>query len=331
MISESEVELKRDAALEQLLVQLERVDQVAVVGERDLAARAVGALRALHRLGVLPGVGAGGRVAHVADRELAGERAQVVLAEDLVDEAELAARDDVPAAVGRGDARPTPGRGAAARRGRSTTDAPPRGRARTGRTRRTRRAVHHASSSQASNAAAASPARERAHGKQPVRPPACASARAGRARASRTIVPVDRHRAARSPPTGRSARTCGALASARSARLRPADEDARRGPRRTALLGQPSGQSGPRSRPRRPAPPSSPRRAHLGAEAARRSQHSASATARPPSAMSWALESAPARTASRTAASAATAASRSTGGSPSGSAWPRSLASSEAG
>ena len=40
----------------------------------------------------------------MADRELAGERAQVVLAEDLADEAELAARDDVPAAVGRGDA-----------------------------------------------------------------------------------------------------------------------------------------------------------------------------------------------------------------------------------
>ena len=73
--------------------------------ERDLAARAVGALRALHRLGVLPGVGAGRRVAHVPDRELAGERAQVVLAEDLADEAELAAGDDVPAAVGGGDAR----------------------------------------------------------------------------------------------------------------------------------------------------------------------------------------------------------------------------------
>ena len=96
---------ERDAALEQLVVQLERVDQVAVVRERDLAARAVGALRALHRLRVLPGVGAGGGVAHVADRELAGERAQVVLAEHLVDEAELAAGDDVPAAVGRGDAR----------------------------------------------------------------------------------------------------------------------------------------------------------------------------------------------------------------------------------
>ena len=94
---------ERDAALEQLVVQLQGVDQVAVVRQRDLAPRAVGALRALHRLGVLPGVGAGRRVAHVADRELAGERAQVVLAEHLADEAELAAGDDVPAAVGRGD------------------------------------------------------------------------------------------------------------------------------------------------------------------------------------------------------------------------------------
>ena len=105
MISESEVELNATPALEQLVVQLDGVDQVAVVRQRELAAGAVGALGALHRLGVLPGVGAGRRVAHVADRELAGERAQVVLAEDLADEAEVAARDDVPAAVGGGDAR----------------------------------------------------------------------------------------------------------------------------------------------------------------------------------------------------------------------------------
>ena len=57
-------------------------------------------------------------------------------------------------------------------------------------------------------------------------------------------------------------------------------------------------------------------------------QHSASATASPPSAMSWALESAPARTASRTASWAARTASMSTPSSPSGSGWPRSLASS---
>ena len=33
------------------------------------------------------------------DREVAGERAQVVLAEDLADEPELAARDDLPVAI----------------------------------------------------------------------------------------------------------------------------------------------------------------------------------------------------------------------------------------
>src|ERR1700678_568508 len=38
------------------------------------------------------------------DRELAGERAQVVLGEHLVDEPKLAARDDVATAIGRGDA-----------------------------------------------------------------------------------------------------------------------------------------------------------------------------------------------------------------------------------
>ncbi len=40
----------------------------------------------------------------MADRELAGERAQVALGEDLVDQAELAPRDDVTVAVGRRDA-----------------------------------------------------------------------------------------------------------------------------------------------------------------------------------------------------------------------------------
>ena len=95
---------ERDAALGQLGVQLDGVDQVAVVGERELALGAVGALRALHGLGVLPGVGAGRRIPHMADRQVAGERAQIVLGEDLVDEAELAAGHDLPAVVGRGDA-----------------------------------------------------------------------------------------------------------------------------------------------------------------------------------------------------------------------------------
>ena len=105
MISESEVELNVTPRSSSSSCSSTRVDQVAVVRQRDLAARAVGALRALHRLGVLPGVRPGRRVAHVADRQLAGERAQVVLGEHLADEAELAARDDVPAAVGRRDAR----------------------------------------------------------------------------------------------------------------------------------------------------------------------------------------------------------------------------------
>jgi hypothetical protein len=39
----------------------------------------------------------------VADRQLATERGDVVLREDLTDEAEVATRDDVAVAVGRGD------------------------------------------------------------------------------------------------------------------------------------------------------------------------------------------------------------------------------------
>src|SRR5207237_10919732 len=42
--------------------------------------------------------------AHVPDRELSRERAQVVLAEDLAHQPELAARDDVAAPVSRRDA-----------------------------------------------------------------------------------------------------------------------------------------------------------------------------------------------------------------------------------
>ena len=86
-----------DAALRELLVQLERVDQVAVVGERDLAA-----VGAVDRLGVLPRRRAGRRVAHVADGHRAGERAQLRLVEDLRDEAEVAQGHDV-AVLARGD------------------------------------------------------------------------------------------------------------------------------------------------------------------------------------------------------------------------------------
>ena len=90
---------ERDAALAQLGVQLDRVDEVAVVAERDLAP--VGAPDGLR---VLPRVGAGRRVADVADRHVALQRAQLLLVEDLVDEALVAHRHDVAALGGR-DAR----------------------------------------------------------------------------------------------------------------------------------------------------------------------------------------------------------------------------------
>ena len=54
-----------------LVAQLGGVDEVAVVAERDAAARRGGAER---RLGVLPGGGAGGGVAAVADRDVPRQR-----------------------------------------------------------------------------------------------------------------------------------------------------------------------------------------------------------------------------------------------------------------
>ena len=65
----------------------------------------VGARAAVHGLGVLPLVGAGGRVADVADGQVTREGTEVVLLEDLVDQAQRALRDDVATAVGCGDAR----------------------------------------------------------------------------------------------------------------------------------------------------------------------------------------------------------------------------------
>ena len=87
------------ALLAQLGVQLDGVDEVAVVAERELAA-----VGAVHGLGVVPAVGAGRRVAHMTDRDLAAERAQLLLVEDLVDETEVAQGHDVPAAICGGDA-----------------------------------------------------------------------------------------------------------------------------------------------------------------------------------------------------------------------------------
>ena len=86
---------ERDPALAQLVVELDRVGQVAVVGERDLAA-----VVAPDRLRVLPRAAAGGRVADVADRHVAVERAQLLLVEDLGDEPGVAQGGDVAALAG---------------------------------------------------------------------------------------------------------------------------------------------------------------------------------------------------------------------------------------
>jgi hypothetical protein len=88
-----------DPAVGQLGVQLDRVDEVAVVGEGDLAA-----VRAPDRLGVLPGGGPGGRVADVAHGHLALQRAKLLLVEDLRDESQVADGHDV-AALARRDSR----------------------------------------------------------------------------------------------------------------------------------------------------------------------------------------------------------------------------------
>ena len=99
MISESDVDRNETPALAQRRVQLDRVDQVAVVRERDLAA--IGAPDGLR---VLPRRRAGGRVADVAHRHVALQGAQLLLVEDLVDEPLVAHRHDVAALGGR-DAR----------------------------------------------------------------------------------------------------------------------------------------------------------------------------------------------------------------------------------
>ena len=101
------------------LAQLVRVHEVAVVGERDdLSAdgRQV-------RLGVLPARGgAGGGVAGVADRDVAGQRVEVALAEHARDQAEVLG-DGHGLVIAHGDARALLARGAAARAGRSRSGA----------------------------------------------------------------------------------------------------------------------------------------------------------------------------------------------------------------
>ncbi len=79
--------------------QLARVGEVAVVAERhDVLAAGVG-----HRLGVVPLVGAGGRVAHVPDRGVPGQAVEGGLVEDRAHQAEVAL-DGHPAVVAGGDA-----------------------------------------------------------------------------------------------------------------------------------------------------------------------------------------------------------------------------------
>ena len=77
----------------QLVAELAGVDEVAVVAERDRARAAV----LDDRLRVRPLRRAGRRVARVPDRELAVEPAEVLLVEDLRDEAHLAEHRQVAA------------------------------------------------------------------------------------------------------------------------------------------------------------------------------------------------------------------------------------------
>src|SRR5437868_7357003 len=88
-----------DAVAGELLTQLSRVDQVAVVPERDRACAAV----VDERLRVRPVRRAGRRVAGVTDRDLTVQSAQLLLGEDLRHEAEIAGHGQ-PALVRDGDA-----------------------------------------------------------------------------------------------------------------------------------------------------------------------------------------------------------------------------------
>ena len=81
---------ERHVALAQLGVELDGVDQVAVVGQGERAA-----VVADDRLGVLPLRGAGGRVADVADRHVTDQGAELVLVEDLGDQALVADGHDL--------------------------------------------------------------------------------------------------------------------------------------------------------------------------------------------------------------------------------------------
>src|SRR5690606_1283253 len=90
-----------EALLAHPLRQLGGVDQVAVVAERDAAARVRGLER---RLGVLPPAATGGGVATVTDGDVAFQRGQHLLVEDLGDQPEVLEDHDLRAVAHR-DAR----------------------------------------------------------------------------------------------------------------------------------------------------------------------------------------------------------------------------------
>src|SRR5439155_13014256 len=90
--------VQRDVLRVELFAQLRRVDQVAVVAERDRADASV----LNERLRVRPLRRARGRVAVVADRDLYLQAAQLLLVEDLAHEPEVAQRREA-SVVGDGD------------------------------------------------------------------------------------------------------------------------------------------------------------------------------------------------------------------------------------
>ena len=82
---------KRNVLSAQLGVQLDGVDQIAVVRQRQRTP-----VVAHDRLGVLPLRGTGGRVTDVADRHVARQRAQHVIVEHLRDQSLVTDREDRP-------------------------------------------------------------------------------------------------------------------------------------------------------------------------------------------------------------------------------------------
>ena len=99
MTSVSLAGLKNRSVADELVAQLERVDEVAVVADGDLTVGAVDE----ERLGVLELALARGRIARVPDRDVAGERLERLFVERLGDLAHRA-RDAELLAVGGGNA-----------------------------------------------------------------------------------------------------------------------------------------------------------------------------------------------------------------------------------